>query len=151
MKTKITGYAVTIIGLLLLAAGLCLLKMNGDPQGIMLALPYVCIGIGCGLFGQGMGNIISERAVRSNPEIQKKLEIEKNDERNIAIANRAKGKAYDMARRKILCKRYSTKVKNGAGKQGEFWPKSLVYRKPWRSERYARRHGVNAGLAVVAY
>lgn len=55
------------------------------------------------------------------------------------------------ARRKILCKRYSTKVKNGAGKQGEFWPKSLVYRKPWRSERYARRHGVNAGLAVVAY
>ena len=43
-----------------------------------------------------MGNIISERAVRSNPEIQKKLEIEKNDERNIAIANRAKGKAYDM-------------------------------------------------------
>ena len=37
MKTKITGYAVTIIGLLLLAAGLCLLKMNGDPQGIMLA------------------------------------------------------------------------------------------------------------------
>ena len=55
------------------------------------------------------------------------------------------------ARRKILCKRYSTKVKNGAGKQGEFWPKSLVYRKPWRSERYARRHGVNAGLAAVAY
>lgn len=55
------------------------------------------------------------------------------------------------ARRKILCKRYSTKVKNGAGKQGEFWPKSLVYRKPWRSERYARRHGVNASLAVVAY
>ena len=96
MKAKITEYSVTIIGLLLLAAGLCLLKMNGTPQGIMFALPYVCIGIGCGLFGQGMGNIISERAVRSNPEIQKKLEIEKNDERNIAIANRAKGKAYDM-------------------------------------------------------
>lgn len=96
MKAKITEYSVTIIGLLLLAAELCLLKMNGTPQGIMFALPYVCIGIGCGLFGQGMGNIISERAVRSNPEIQKKLEIEKNDERNIAIANRAKGKAYDM-------------------------------------------------------
>ena len=96
MKAKITEYSVTIIGLLLLAAGLCLLKMNGTPQGIMFALPYVCIGIGCGLFGQGMGNIISELAVRSNPEIQKKLEIEKNDERNIAIANRAKGKAYDM-------------------------------------------------------
>ena len=25
------------------------------------------------------------------------------------------------------------------------------YRKSWRSERYARRHGVNAVLAAVAY
>ena len=55
------------------------------------------------------------------------------------------------AGRKILCKRYSTKVKNGAGKQGEFWPGSLDHRKPCRPERYARRHGVNAGLAAVAY
>ena len=56
-----------------------------------------------------------------------------------------------MAGRKILCKRFSTKVKNGAGKQGGFWPEFLVFRKPWRSERYARRHGVNTGLAAVAY
>ena len=56
-----------------------------------------------------------------------------------------------LAGRKILCKRYSTKVKNGAGKQGEFWPESLGDRKPWQSDRYARRHGVNAGLAAMAY
>ena len=61
------------------------------------------------------------------------------------------GTELDRARRKILCKQYSTKVKNGAGKQGGFWPESLDYRKPWRSERYARRHGVNDGLAAVAY
>lgn len=96
MKTKITGYVIAMIGLLLVAAGISLLKMNGDPQGIMLTLPYVCIGIGCGLFGHGMGKIISERAVRSNPEIQKQMEIEKNDERNIVIVNQAKGKAFDM-------------------------------------------------------
>ena len=59
--------------------------------------------------------------------------------------------ASALARRKILCKQYSTKVKNGAGKQGGFWPEFLDYRKPWRSERYARRRGVNAGLAAVAY
>ena len=71
MKTETNGYAATIIGLLLLAAGLCLVKMNGNPQGLMLALPYVlCIGIGDELFGHGMGNIISQWAVRSNPEIQ---------------------------------------------------------------------------------
>lgn len=96
MKTKIIRYATTIIGLLLLAAGLYLIKKNSDPQGIMRVLPYVCIGIGCGLFGHGMGEIISERAVGSDPEIQRKLKIETNDERNITIANRAKGKAFDM-------------------------------------------------------
>ena len=56
-----------------------------------------------------------------------------------------------LAIRKILCKRFSTKVKNGAGKQGGVWPESLVFRKPWRSARYARRHSVNAGLAAMAY
>ena len=96
MKTKAKSYAIIIVGLLLLAAGLYFIKMNSDPQGVMRAFPYVCIGIGCGLFGQGMGDIISERAVRSDPEIQRKLKIETNDERNIAIANRAKGKAFDM-------------------------------------------------------
>ena len=96
MKTKAKSYAIIIVGLLLMAAGLYFIKMNSDPQGVMRALPYVCIGIGCGLFGQGMGNIISERAVRSDPEIQRKLKIETNDERNIAIANRAKRKAFDM-------------------------------------------------------
>ena len=85
MKTKIMRYATTIIGLLLLAAGLYLIKMNSDPQGIMRVLPYVCIGIGCGLFGHGMGEIISGRAIRNDPEIQRKLKIETNDERNITI------------------------------------------------------------------
>ena len=43
-----------------------------------------------------MGNLLSERAVRKDPELKKQLDIEKKDERNIAIADRAKGKAFDM-------------------------------------------------------
>lgn len=96
MSDKKLSYAVAAIGIALLTIGLYLVKANGDPQGIMQALPYICIGIGCGLFGQGIGDIISEKAIRNSPDIQRKLEIEKNDERNIAIANRAKGKAFDM-------------------------------------------------------
>lgn len=96
MKSEITKYTTIVLGLGLLAIGLYLIKTSGDPQGAMRALPYVCIGIGCGLFGHGMGNIISERAIHSDPELKKKLDIEKNDERNIAIANKAKGKAFDM-------------------------------------------------------
>ena len=96
MKSKITKHATIIIGLLLLAVSLYLIKTRNDPQGIRRTLPYVCIGIGCGLFGHGMGNVISERAINSYPELKRQLDIEKNDERNVAIANRAKGKAFDM-------------------------------------------------------
>ena len=96
MKSKITNHATIIIGLLLLAVSLYLIKTSNDPQGIMRTLPYVCIGIGCGLFGHGMGNVISERAINSYPELKRQLDIEKSDERNVAIANRAKGKAFDM-------------------------------------------------------
>ncbi|MGI6014541.1 MAG: DUF6442 family protein [Oscillospiraceae bacterium] len=96
MKQKKLSYVVASIGFLLLAIGLYAAKTNSNPQGIMRTLPYLCIGIGCGLFGQGMGNIVSQRAIQNSPEIQRKINIEKNDERNIAIANRAKSKAFDM-------------------------------------------------------
>lgn len=81
---------------MLLAAGLIMVKTLSEPQEIMRALPYVIIGIGCGIFGQGMGNIISIKSVKNNPDILKKIEIEKKDERNIALTNRWKAKAYDM-------------------------------------------------------
>lgn len=96
MKSKTANYITIIFGFLLLAIGLYLVKTGRDPQGVMRALPYICIGIGCGLFGNGMGNMISERAIRSDPVLRKKLDIAKNDERNIAIANKAKSKAFDM-------------------------------------------------------
>ena len=79
MKSKITNYATIIMGLLLLAVSLYLIKTSNDPQGVMRTLPYVCIG-----------------AINSAPELKKKLDIEKNDERNVAIANKAKGKAFDV-------------------------------------------------------
>ncbi|WP_312648393.1 DUF6442 family protein [Aminipila sp.] len=96
MKRIISSNLLTILGLLLLGIGLYLVKTVPDPQGIFRALPYVCVGLGCGVFGHGMGNIISHKAIKSNPDLEKQLEIDRNDERNIAIGNRAKAKAYDM-------------------------------------------------------
>jgi len=95
MKKKI-DYITVILGLLILAMGLYLIKTLVDPQGILLPLPYVCIGLGCGVFGRGMGNIIGKRIMKSNPEQAKLVAIEEKDERNITIGNMAKGKAYDM-------------------------------------------------------
>ena len=93
---KSAGYVTVVAGIFLLAGGLYLIKTVSDPQGILLTLPYVCIGIGCGLFGHGMGSILSQRIMQKHPQMQKQMEIEQRDERNIAIADRAKGKAFDM-------------------------------------------------------
>ena len=96
MKKNQLQTALGILGLALLVVGLYLAKTIADPQGIMRALPYVFIGIGCGLFGQGMGGVIERRVLKKNPEILKQKEIEVNDERNQQISNRAKAKAYDV-------------------------------------------------------
>jgi hypothetical protein len=62
----------------------------------MLALPYVCVGLGCGIFGHGVGEIVSHSALKNSPDLAKQIEIDKKDERNVTIANRAKGKAFDV-------------------------------------------------------
>ncbi len=44
MKVKIAKYTTIIFGFLLLAIGLYLIKTGRDSQGVMRALPYICIG-----------------------------------------------------------------------------------------------------------
>ncbi|PRR78116.1 hypothetical protein CLLI_18800 [Clostridium liquoris] len=96
MKRSITHYIEIVFGLLLLGTGLYLIKIIIEPQGILRALPYVCIGLGCGIFGHGMGEIISRIAIKNHPNVEKQMKIDKHDERNVTIGNRAKAKAYDM-------------------------------------------------------
>lgn len=96
MKKNTVSYVLTIVGLSLLGAGLFMIKAIDNPQGFARALPYLSVGLGCGIFGHGTGDILSRRAIKNSPDIAKQIEIEKNDERNVAISNRAKAKAYDM-------------------------------------------------------
>jgi hypothetical protein len=96
MKKKIFSYITVFSGLILFILGLVLLKSIDNPQGILLVLPYICIGLGCGAFGHGLGDIVNSRVTKNNPRLKKQMEIEKNDERNIAVANKAKAKAYDI-------------------------------------------------------
>lgn len=96
MKRLKKDYIISAIGVVLLAVGLYLVKTFTDSQGFMLTFPYVCIGLGCGIFGHGMGNILSQKAIKNAPDIQRQINIEKYDERNITITNRAKAKAFDM-------------------------------------------------------
>ena len=96
MNKKLINYFIAIIGIMLLACGLILIKLIHTPQGVLTTLPYICIGIGCGIFGHGIGNIINSRIMYNNPDVKKQMEIEQKDERNISIQNSAKAKAYDM-------------------------------------------------------
>jgi len=95
-QKRTIDYITAFVGLALLAVGLYLIKSLADPKGVMLALPYMAIGIGCGTFGHGMGNIIQRKALKGHPEIARQIAIDQNDERNIAVGNRAKAKAHDM-------------------------------------------------------
>lgn len=96
MKTNIKNYCIAIIGLGLIAASIIILRTSADLEGIFRTLPYIFIGIGCGAFGQSLGEIINKKALKKRPDIQKQMEIDKNDERNVLIANKAKAKAYDI-------------------------------------------------------
>lgn len=95
MKNSIY-HIMTVIGLLLIGIGVYLVRTVIEPYGILRTLPYISIGLGCGIFSHGTGEIISRRAVKNCPEIKKQMEIDRKDERNIAIANRAKARGYDM-------------------------------------------------------
>ena len=90
-ENKLRNTIITIIGALLLIAGLLAVKFLDIGS---TAIPYICIGIGCGLFGQGVGELITRRSEKNHPEIARQREIEKNDERNVAIRDRAQAKAY---------------------------------------------------------
>lgn len=94
MKKNTWNVLFVLLGLLAAAAGLWLLHAGAD-LGAARALPYVCIGVGCGLFGQGAGELLAARAVRGDPALQRRLEVERADERNRAIADKAKSRAFD--------------------------------------------------------
>lgn len=96
MKKYTLQTVLGILGVALFALGLYLVKTSHATEGLLLTLPYVCIGIGSGLFGQGVATVIERGVLKKHPELIKQKEIEVNDERNQQISNRAKAKAYDL-------------------------------------------------------
>ena len=93
---KKADYFFAVVGVLLAVTGVFLVMTLENPQGILLTLPYVLLGAGCGMFGYGMSNIISKKVISKDEKLQKQLAVEEKDERNIAISNKSKAKAYDF-------------------------------------------------------
>ena len=94
---KVGRYIVlAIVGLIILVGGLVLTKLFPEANGIFKTLPFLCVGVGAGVFGGNIGTAIKNRTLRTNPQAAKQAEIEEKDERNRIIRDRAKSKAYDL-------------------------------------------------------
>jgi len=92
----VKNIVLAALGLVIFGTGILLALSLQEAAGIMRTLPYICIGIGTGLFGGNLGTALKKYIMKKNPETAKRVEIETNDERNIAISNKAKAKAYDL-------------------------------------------------------
>lgn len=92
---KDTLYIVTG-ALLLLVAALLLKLAPAQEQPLLRVLPFLCLGVGAGLLGQGVGQLLQRKALQGNPELARQQQIEVEDERNIQLAQRAKAKAFDL-------------------------------------------------------
>lgn len=88
--------ALAALGAALIVAGLILVVVIEDPQRIMLALPFVLIGIGCGTLGGSVGELVRLRAMERDPKLARSVKIEQKDERNQMVWARARAKAYDI-------------------------------------------------------
>ena len=95
MKGKWIGWGAVALGALMAGAGIWMAREFAQAQGLMAALPYVFIGLGCGAFGYGAGAAANAMVARRYPDVARDKEIEEKDERNVAIANRAKARALD--------------------------------------------------------
>ena len=94
---KVSRYVfLAVIGFIIFAVGLTLIKLLPDAEGILKTLPYICVGVGSGIFGGNLGTVFRNKAMFKNPQAAKQIEIEQKDERNQVIRNRAKARAYDL-------------------------------------------------------
>lgn len=96
MKNKVVigglGSVIALIGFTLI-----LLGGRGSLGFLYIEeVTWIFVFIGTGLFGVAMGEVLKNKAIKSNPKEAKKVLIEQKDERNKYINQLAKSKAYDV-------------------------------------------------------
>jgi len=97
INKKVKGQCIlAAVGFVLFVTGIVLVILFSESQGVMKTLPFICLGIGAGFCGGGLGGVISYRKMKKNPGLAKQKEIDTKDERNIAITNKAKAMAYNL-------------------------------------------------------
>ena len=93
MKNKVL-LGLGIVLMLGSAAILLFAQSKGWPTSVSSYL-FFPLWLGWMLLCHALGDIFGKRAAKKHPETARRVAIEQEDERNIAIANKAKAKAYD--------------------------------------------------------
>ena len=99
MKNKnyvLKNILLSFLGVVLVAVGLYIYQKTVGMDKTVVVIPYIFIAIGCGILGHFTGNLIQYYSTKNNEELKRQIEIEKNDERNVLIAEKSKAKAYDL-------------------------------------------------------
>ena len=89
-------FFLAAIGFIIFVVGLALIKLSQDADGMLKTLPYICVGLGSGIFGGNIGTAFKNKAMLKNPQAARQVEIEQKDERNQAISNKSKARVYDL-------------------------------------------------------
>lgn len=95
-KNVIKEWFLTFVGIGLVVVGFLLHKYSLSTDKMIVTIPYIFIGVGCGIFGHFMDNLIKFFSTKNHKELERRIQIDKNDERNILIAEKSKAKAYDL-------------------------------------------------------
>lgn len=92
-----TAYILLIIGLMLVIVSAISFYFFSSERFAYTVVSYAIFGGGFGLLGDGIGRLNAARLEKKDPERMKIINIEKNDERNIAIDEKARAKAYTLS------------------------------------------------------
>lgn len=96
MKSKEIRLCSIGIGLAMIIGSIYLLQAEKAPEGAVRTVLCVCIAIGCFLSGSALRAWLQDWSLQNAPDVRKEIDIEKRDERNQMITNRAKAKAFDL-------------------------------------------------------
>lgn len=95
-KNVVKACFLTFLGIGLVVVGFLFHKNSVSTDKMMATISYIFIGVGCGIFGHFMDNLIKYFSTKNHEELERQIQIEKNDERNILIVEKSKAKAYDL-------------------------------------------------------
>ena len=89
IKKKILFIGLLFLGIALVCAGFFVFTGEGYRE-----LSGLCIGMGAGLFGMSLAQLVTIWTIEKRPQLRRKIEIDARDERTRLINEKARSKAF---------------------------------------------------------